>query len=178
MEATNTARNWTVTLVAVAIIVIGFVFAIRHARPTSAVVGAKGALATTTEVTSGDTEVTAATGEGTGEVKVSNVTTATTGELLTVSNQKAGSEVKIDSLSLTRASWVAIRDSKDWVLGAAWFPAGATSGTVSLLRNTVAGEHYTAVIYIDNGDKKFQVHGDSLVTGADGVPGSASFTAQ
>ena len=173
MDTTNTVRNWTVSLVAVAIIIIGFVFAIRHARPASAVVGANAALATTTAATTTVTEVVAADG-----AKVSDITVASEGEMLTVSDQKAGSTVKVDSMTLTRASWVAIRDSKDWVLGAAWFPAGATTGTVSLLRNTVAGAHYTAVIYVDNGDKKFQVHGDSLVTGADGQPGSATFTAQ
>lgn len=172
MDTTNTGRNWAVGIVIALIIIVGVVYAIRHARSGSPVVGAYSPALSSTSTTITDTKtVTGAAGDIT-------VTTANDGEMLSVANQKAGAEVTVDSMKLTRASWVAIKDSNSWILGAAWFPAGTTSGTVSLLRNTVVGGVYSAVIYVDDGDKIFDFHKDMLVTGADGTPGSATFTAQ
>lgn len=175
MDTTNAGRNWAVGIVIALIIVVGIVYAIRHGRVNSPVVGAHSVATTTSTTSTSATDVDGVTGASGADM---GVTVSNDGEMLSVSDQKAGSEVTVDSMTLTRASWVAIRDSKNWILGAAWFPAGTTAGQVALLRSTVAGEVYSAVIYVDNGDKVFDFHKDSLVTGADGQPGSATFKAQ
>ena len=94
-------------------------------------------------------------------------------DTLSVKDQSAGSSVEVASMKLTAESWVAIKDEKGWILGAARFAPAAVSGTVPLLRATVPGKTYTAVIFSDNGDKAFDFHTDTLV---DGV--STSFVAQ
>jgi hypothetical protein len=102
-------------------------------------------------------------------------TATSDGEAFTVADQAAGKSVALSNLSLTRASWIAIRDDRS-ILGAAWFPASATEGTVTLQRATESGKSYRAVIYVDDGDKKFDFKTDKLITTNDG-PVGASFTA-
>ena len=98
---------------------------------------------------------------------------------MTVADQPAGSVVKIASLTLSQLGWVAIRDSKGWVLGAGRFEAGTSSNVeVVLLRNTVAGEKYQVLLYSDDGDKQYDLHKDSLVMNADASVAGATFTAQ
>ncbi len=63
------------------------------------------------------------------------------------------------------------------ILGAAWFPSSATSGSVKVQRATQAGKTYSVVIYVDDGDKKFDYKKDQLIT-ADGGPVGSSFSAQ
>ena len=99
-------------------------------------------------------------------------TTTASGETVSVQNQAAGASVAISGMNLTRESWVAVRDAKS-ILGAGRFAAGATSGTVKLLRSTVKGETYQVVVYVDDGDKKFDFKVDALVSGV-----NASFMAQ
>ena len=97
------------------------------------------------------------------------------GESVTVTDQAAGTSVAIESMGLTRASWIAVRDDKS-ILGAAWFPSNATTGAVKLRRATMAGEEYRVVIYVDDGDKKFDFKKDQLITAGDSPVGT-SFTA-
>jgi hypothetical protein len=95
-------------------------------------------------------------------------------DTLTIADQKAGKSVKIMAMEIGKSSWVAIKEvSSGHILGAAWFPAGATSGEVSLLRTTVKDGKYEGIVYEDNGDKQFDMHKDSPVEGA-----SAAFSAQ
>lgn len=103
------------------------------------------------------------------------VTAASDGEAVAAADQTAGNTVTLSSLALTRASWVAVRDDKS-ILGAAWFPSSATAGTIKLQRATVAGTTYRVVIYVDDGDKKFDYKKDQLIT-ADGGPVGGSFKA-
>jgi hypothetical protein len=132
---------------------------------------------TTTEQNGSDTD-TGATGtpEGgtsTGGTSASGTTPTTTpaaGEAVAVADQAAGATVAIDSMSLTGSSWVAVRDERS-ILGASRFEAGATSGTVRLIRGTVPGATYQVVIYRDNGDGAFDFKIDALVSGV-----SDSFT--
>lgn len=93
------------------------------------------------------------------------VTTTASGESVSVENQAAGSSVVITSMHLTRESWVAVRDAAGWVLGAARFAPGTTSGTVRLLRETEAGQNYAVIIYIDNGNRIFDIYEDAVVEG-------------
>jgi hypothetical protein len=151
----------------------------------SAQVGGEYGNATSTETTSGITETPTTSGEETGNTTVGTQTsgntetqspsTSTSGDSVTVNNQSAGSKVTVASVSFAKAGWVAIRDEKGLrVLGAAWFPAGSHSDvTVSLLKNTVTGQKYQAVLFADNGNKTFELHTDTLLSGAE-----TSFTAQ
>ena len=100
------------------------------------------------------------------------------GETISVDDQASGMSVAINSVKLTKPSWVAIRDTKGWILGAAWFAESAEATSVSLLRETVAGQTYQAVIYVDDGDKKFHLHADSIVLASESAPVSATFNAQ
>lgn len=96
------------------------------------------------------------------------VTTPAAGEALSVVDQAAGDSVTIASMTLTKPSWIAVQDKRGWILGAGWFPAGATSGSVPLLRATLAGETYTALVYVDDGDKTFDFKKDAIVSGVSG----------
>ncbi len=105
-----------------------------------------------------------------------SVTATSDGETVSVTNQAAGKTVTLSAMSLTRASWVAVRDDMS-ILGAAWFPSSATAGEVKLQRATVSGKSYRVVIYVDDGDKKFDFKKDQLIT-ADNAPVGVSFDAQ
>lgn len=90
--------------------------------------------------------------------------TSANGEMIAVADQAAGETVVLSSADLKKAGWIAIRDSRGWTLGAAWLPAGSQKNvSVSLLRRTSAGESYTAVVHVDDGDKKFDIKRDALI---------------
>ncbi|MEN9413564.1 MAG: hypothetical protein RLZZ342_651 [Candidatus Parcubacteria bacterium] len=97
------------------------------------------------------------------------------GETVSVEDQAPGTSVAISQVTLKRPSWVAIKDTNDWVLGAAWFNGSGENLSVPLLRATTMGDVYQAVIYMDNGDKKFDRHVDTLLVSAEGAPVSATF---
>ncbi len=93
---------------------------------------------------------------------------------LTIKDQAAGTQVQIAKMTLTKTSWVAVRDAKThWVLGARRFDAGTASGEVFLLRATTKGSAYEGVIFTDDGDKAFDLHKDTLEVGV-----SSPFSAQ
>jgi hypothetical protein len=133
-----------------------------------------------------DTSETATTTEqSTGTNEMSNVPSSTgstmvqTGESVSVADQAAGSSIVVATLSLEQASWVAVRDANGHILGAGWFPAGDHQAvSVPLLRSTVAGDHYQAMLYADDGDKKFDFHVDSMITNSDGSVAGTTFIAQ
>ncbi len=112
----------------------------------------------------------------------SNVSLAlimTRGESVAVVDQSAGPVVKVASVTLPQLGWVAVRDSKGWVLGAGRFVAGTSKNVeVILLRNTVAGEKYQVLLYSDDGDMKYDLHKDSLVMNADASVAGTTFTAR
>ncbi|MES2436978.1 MAG: hypothetical protein V4519_03110 [Patescibacteria group bacterium] len=94
----------------------------------------------------------------------SNTTASTTALVMqgdngvAVSNQAAGKTVKIDNVVLKNPGWVAIHDNNNGVpgriLGAQVFDFGKSSGTVELLRATVASTSYIAVLHNDDGNYK------------------------
>lgn len=88
---------------------------------------------------------------------------------LAVNNQTSGNHVNVQSVSFPNGGgWVAIHDVAEGeiknALGAQYFSEGSWSGTVSLLRNTVVGNTYAAVLYGDNGDRQFNLETDKLLT--------------
>lgn len=92
-----------------------------------------------------------------------------------VKDQKAGASVFVSLVRLQRSGWVVIREDVSGamgnILGARRFDAGESQGVVELLRGTVAGGTYYAVLYLDDGDKMFDHTKDTPITGGSGVVG-------
>jgi len=126
--------------------------------------------ATTTENMSQSTASNAKTEIGPLEVKRA---TANVHARVSVSDQPAGNSVEVTGLSLSSAGWVAIYDTRDgvpgWILGAKRFLPGDKEGVVPLLRQTVPGETYFAILHGDDGDLLFDKRKDVALTGEDAV---------
>jgi hypothetical protein len=107
-------------------------------------------------------------------------TTATSTLLMVASPQKAGTTVEVSGVNVAEPTWVVVNESRDGkpsnVLGAALFFPGNASGSVTLLRTTVAGQTYFVSERKDNGDHRFSMSADVPVT-IDGQPSTATFTA-
>lgn len=100
------------------------------------------------------------------------------GDAVSVGDQPAGSFVIVESVTIPQIGWVAVRDSGGRVLGAARVEAGTHQAVqVELLRNTVSGEMYQVLVYVDDGDKSFDLHKDTLVMSSDGAVSGAMFSA-
>lgn len=100
-----------------------------------------------------------------------------------VGDQQAGSSVLIQEAVLKGGGWVAIQDDNNGVpgrtLGAALFHPGTSTGlTVPLLRNTVAGMSYFAVLHTNVGNNQFSPRTDAVLYDANGNPIMAEFTAE
>lgn len=100
---------------------------------------------------------------------------------ITVSDQPAGLRVVVDSVTLEGSGWIAIHEDNDGklgnILGAQRFDAGTYKGLVDLLRNTVEGGVYYAVLYSDNGDNLFDHKKDAIVTDKSGKVVKSTFNA-
>lgn len=100
-------------------------------------------------------------------------------ETLTVEDQSAGEQVIVAHATLVRMGWIAVRDSDGRTLGAGRFEAGEHSSVyVPLLRATEKGQGYQVLIYVDDGDREFDLHEDILVMRADGSVAGTTFTAR
>ena len=177
MEGMNT-NNWIITAIAALVIIIGGGWLVARERAGSMVSEEVGS---STDTTSSSSEV--MTNEKPEMVSGASLSATPSvqagGETVTVADQSAAEIVKVSNVTLSKPSWVAIKGTNGWVLGAAWFNASTENATVSLVKPMVKGETYQAVIYVDDGDKKFSLHaGDSLVTDASGAPVSSTFKAQ
>ena len=84
-----------------------------------------------------------------------------------VNDQPAGMRVMIESVSMDQVGWVVVREDRNGefgnILGAQRFDIGSSNGEVELLRNTVEGGTYYAVIYGDDGDMKFDYEKDTPI---------------
>jgi hypothetical protein len=180
MDVDTTTRNWIIG--GVIVIILLFVGWWLFTKPqASDVLGTN----STSTVTGTDTGTGTITGEeigstsstGTGTSTGDIVTTLMQNESVRADDQAAGGSVSLAALTLSRTSWVAVRDQKS-ILGAARFPASATSGIVPLIRPTAAGVQYMVLIYVDDGDGAFDFHKDMLVTNESGAPIGDTFLAQ
>ncbi|MDO8548221.1 MAG: hypothetical protein Q7R71_00945 [bacterium] len=100
------------------------------------------------------------------------------------SGQEAGTTVAVSHVSVEEPTWVIIYDDEGGFPGKAlgaqlFFPpsdGGETSGTVSLIRNTLPGHRYLAGERVDDGDHTFSSQNDTLVTTANGNALTIQFT--
>jgi len=98
------------------------------------------------------------------------------GEEVSVADQVAGESVLIASVTLNQMGWVAVRDEDGRVLGAARLDAGSWENvTVPLLRGTTAQKSYQVLLYVDDGDRAFDLHKDILITDAGGGVAGTTF---
>lgn len=91
-----------------------------------------------------------------------------------VSNQPSGNSVVIDKVTLEEGGWVVIHEGTEGsignALGAVRLDAGEHQVKVDLLRATVEGVIYRAVLYRDNGDRQFNLDSDFPVIDSTGGP--------
>lgn len=181
MDGTKTTTNWIIAGLVALVVIIGGGWLIARERSGSVT----GTNATSTETVTGSETTNAGSNIGStptgGESKpaVTIPTSSASGETITVLDQPAGANVLVAEVNLTKPSWVAVRDTRGWYPGAAWFSGSEKSVAIPLMRNTEAGQSYEVVIFVDNGDKKFELRGgDTLLTTNSGTPVSATFKAQ
>jgi hypothetical protein len=117
------------------------------------------------------------TGNGSDPIVIAEVE----GYRINVTDQAAGSRVAVTGVTLERAGWVAIHEDRSGelgnILGAHWFPRGQSTGGVNLLRDTVAGNAYHAVLYNDDGDRAFELGVDARVVDENQEPIMQTFRA-
>ena len=87
------------------------------------------------------------------EVDMSGATTT-----LRVDNQNPGKYVVVAHAALRKPAWVAIHEEVDGkpgnIIGARLFDTGKNSGIVELLRPTVVGKNYYAMLHVYNNVKR------------------------
>lgn len=139
--------------------------------------GQHGTPTVSTETSNTGTTTTTTTTNTTAGVDLTGSTLAGGLQGLTIaSGQEAGATVAVSSISVQKPTWVIIYDNQGGVPGRAlgaqlFFPVsqgGETSGTVSLVRSTLAGHSYLAGERIDNGDNTYVPADDHQVLDANG----------
>ena len=95
--------------------------------------------------------------------------TSSAKDSIVLSEQGAGNIVFVNKAVFTKDSWIVIHEDKNGnfgnILGAGWFPKGVNENvTVELLRGTETDKKYYAVLYNDDGDKKFDAKTDKPIT--------------
>ena len=90
-----------------------------------------------------------------------SMTAGTSATFSVASPQTAGTSISITNMSLSQPTWIVVYESNGGtpgnILGAGLFFSTDTSGTVQLLRTTVAGQSYLVTAAVDNGDKLFSI---------------------
>lgn len=106
---------------------------------------------------------------------------AANGDFVDVEDQKAGNQVTVTSALFSQKGWVVIAEDDHGkparILGAQEFVPGMATGTVDLLKPTIAGGSYHAMIYIDNGDNIFDYKVDAPLTDSSGNTVESLFSA-
>ncbi len=97
------------------------------------------------------------------ETGVSGIVTAG-GNAIYVADQEPGIVVAVGKIVLASPGWVVIREDRGGepgnILGARRFDAGEGRGEVELLRGTVEGGIYYAILHGDDGDRSFDYTAD------------------
>lgn len=88
--------------------------------------------------------------------------------LLIMSPQAAGTSVTISKAIVAEPTWIVVYENNNGTagnaLGAALFFPDRQSGTVELLRATVSGKSYLVAKQVDNGDHRFSLRDDQLLS--------------
>lgn len=96
-----------------------------------------------------------------------------------VFNQNSGIQVYIEKVILNKAGWVAVHEKQNGtagtILGAQLFDKGEHSGFVDLLRGTIPGKSYYAVLHEEDGDRAFNIRKDLPLLNAAKQPIMAAF---
>lgn len=97
-----------------------------------------------------------------------------------VENQLPGDEVMVSSVFIDQMGWVTVRENERGnlgnVLGARRLDEGNNfSVVVPLQRNTEPGQIYHITLYIDDGDRQFDIENDLLVFTEEGELVVSSF---
>ena len=175
---TNSNTGVVIAVIVLLIVLVGGWFVTSHARP-GMVAGDEMTMGTTTSNTMNNSQTSGASTMSTSTLGISAQTTMADGNAVTVANQAAGAKVMISALTVSKLTWVTVRDSSGKTLGAALFPMGThTDVSVSLLRKTVAGQSYEVLLYFDNGQKSFNLKEETLVENPNGTVAGATFNAQ
>lgn len=180
MDGTKTTTNWIIAGLVALVVIIGggWLIARERAGTVSGTQKASTESATGNSATDSKAPVTGNKIDLSGSMS-KGMTVSAVGETITVADQSAGTEVLVEDVKLSKPSWVAVRDTRGWYPGAAWLSESQSNVTIPLLRSTEAGSTYEVVIFVDDGDKEFSIHGgDMLVTGTEGAPVSSTFTAK
>ncbi len=101
---------------------------------------------------------------------------------VSVKDQPQGVAVALESVGMEKTGWVVIHEDDNGapgkILGAQLFDAGTVeNATVDLLRGTLAGKTYYAMIHLDNGDRAFDPKKDTPVVSESNAPVMVSFKA-
>jgi len=111
------------------------------------------------------------------EVKTKSAATpgVVAGNSVSVSDQAPGSTVTVASVSMDKRGWVVIHQddhgAPGWVLGAHRLTPGSyTNEVVDLLRASVPGSVYYAMLHSDDGVDTFDLHKDLPITDGVGNP--------
>jgi len=165
MDGTKQTTNWIIAgLVALVVIIGGGWLIARERSGTMAGTNATSTETTSTGVVASEIGNTSTTKPSKASTVVSNPTTAASGETISVSDQPAGASVMVADVSVSKPTWVAVRDSRPWYLGWKLVKNSQSNITVPLQRDTVKGQSYEVVLFADNGDGTFAIHGaDTLI---------------
>ena len=102
-------------------------------------------------------------------------------EYVVVEDQLEGDRILIKEIALLASSWAVVHEDAGGVpgnaLGAQRFDKGIHSGTIDLLRMTNVDQNYYVLLYLDNGDREFDLDVDTLITDTDGSPLGDTFQA-
>jgi len=116
------------------------------------------------------------------------ITAGTSGMLaesdaIVVNDQGPGTEVSIAKTIFEKGGWVVIHEDDGAgkpgkILGAQLFDPGSwDNGKVELLRGTIEGGRYFAMLHSDNGDRAFDPKLDTPIIGKTGAPIMMEFEA-
>src|SRR3989344_4018510 len=100
-----------------------------------------------------------------------------------VNKQKPGIEVNVTKVVFEKGGWVVVHEDdgsgkQGKILGAQLFEGGTwDNGKVELLRGTIEGGKYFAMLHADNGDRAFDPKLDAPIVGKTGSPIMMEFTA-
>ena len=168
----NDTGNRIIAGILLAFIFVGGWWLIARSISTSDASDTKTSVETPTTTSSEENSATAAPVGDTPTIAASN-------ESIDVVDQPAGKSVSVKKAKLAQTSWIAVRDGNGRTLGAARFEPGTHENVaVPLLRGTVAGQSYQVLMYVDDGNKKFDLHEDILVTKSDGSVAGDVFSAR